>query len=132
MLAIAIPIALHLFRHHAGPVQPFSAVRFLQRAPLQRARRRRLRDLLPLALRVTALGLLAVSFARPYVTTTDAESSAPITIVAIDRSFSLSAPGQAERARALATEVVDGLPAGERIAVMAFDERAELLVPPTG
>jgi hypothetical protein len=132
MLAIAIPIALHLFRHHAGPVQPFSAVRFLQRAPLQRARRRRLRDLLLLALRVTALGLLAVSFARPYVTTTDAESSAPITIVAIDRSFSLSAPGQAERARALATEVVDGLPAGERIAVMAFDERAELLVPPTG
>ena len=130
LLAIAVPIALHLFRHQAGPVLPFSAVRFLQRAPLQRARRRRLRDILLLALRVTALALLAVSFARPYVSSTGAESDAALTIVAVDRSFSMSAPGRMERARELASEVIDELPAGERVAVIAFDERAETLLPP--
>lgn len=131
LLAIAVPIALHLFRHQAGPVMPFSAVRFLRKAPLQRARRRRLQDVLLLLLRVAALALLALSFARPYVVSTEAGPGAPLTIVALDRSFSLSAPGQAERARDLASQVIDELPGGERIAVLAFDERAETLLPPT-
>jgi hypothetical protein len=132
LVAIAIPIALHLFRHEAGPVQPFSAVRFLQRAPEHRARRRRLRDVLLLALRVAALALLALSFARPYLVTAGATAETPVTVIAVDRSFSLSAPGQIEQARELAGEVIDAHRPGGRIAVVAFDERAEVVLAPTG
>jgi hypothetical protein len=131
LAAIAVPILLHLFRHQAGPVVPFTAVRFLQHAPLHRARRRRLQDVLLLILRVTALALLAVAFARPYIVRSDSESAAPITVIAVDRSYSLSAPGQIDQARRTARRVVDELPRGERVAIVAFDERAEVLQPPT-
>jgi hypothetical protein len=50
-LAIGIPLVLHLLRQRADPVQPFSAVRLLRAAPVEQARRRRLRDLLLFALR---------------------------------------------------------------------------------
>ena len=66
-LAIAIPIVLHLLRRDVAPEVPFTAVRLLHRAPVERADRRRLRDLLLLAARVAALLLLAAAFARPYV-----------------------------------------------------------------
>ena len=61
LAAIAIPLALHLFRKRADPIVPFGAVRLLRQAPVEQARRRRLRDLLLLALRVAALVLLAIA-----------------------------------------------------------------------
>ena len=66
-LAIAIPIVLHLLRRDVAPEVPFTAVRLLRRSPVERSRRRRLRDLLLLAARIAALLLLAAAFARPYV-----------------------------------------------------------------
>src|SRR5688572_12291085 len=100
-LAIAIPVILHLLRRDIAPDIPFTAVRLLQKSPVERSRRRRLRDLLLLAARVTALLLLAAAFARPYAKGTEA-AAAPLRIVAIDRSFSMSAPGRFERAAELA------------------------------
>ncbi len=66
-LAIAVPIALHLLRRDVAPEVPFTAVRLLQRSPIARSRKRRLRDLLLLAARIVALLLLAAAFARPYI-----------------------------------------------------------------
>ena len=66
LLAVAVPIALHLFRRRTDRVVDFPAVQMLPQAPVERQERRRLRDLLLLALRVAALVLLALSFARPY------------------------------------------------------------------
>jgi len=60
--AAAIPIVLHLLTREAAPRIPFSAVTFLRRGPVADSRRR-LRELLLLALRVTALALLAFAFA---------------------------------------------------------------------
>ena len=62
-LAIAIPIVLHLLRRDVAPEVPFTAVRLLRKSPVERSRRRRLRDLLLLAARVVALLLLAAAFA---------------------------------------------------------------------
>ena len=65
-LAIAVPIVLHLLRRDVAPEVPFSAVHLLHKTPIERSKRRRLRDLLLLAARVAALLLLAAAFARPY------------------------------------------------------------------
>src|SRR4051812_33474 len=126
-LAVAIPIVLHLLRRDVAPEVPFTAVHLLQRSPIERSKRRRLRDLLLLAARVAALSLLAAAFARPY--RTGAVVPARLAIVAIDRSFSMGAPGRFEQARQLARAAVDGAGAG-RVAVIAFDERAEVVAPP--
>ena len=88
---------MHLFRRQAEPVVPFGTVRFLRRAPVEHARRRRLREWLLLALRTLALVLLALSFARPYFVDTRAAQAGPVTVIAVDTSYSVSAPPQVER-----------------------------------
>ena len=126
---IAIPLVLHLMRRERAPLVPFSAVRFVRRSATLRTRRLRLRELLLLALRVTALLLLAVAFARPFVD--EATPARPVTVVAVDRSLSMSAPGQMAQARALAAEAIADAPAGHRVALVAFDDRATLVLEPT-
>lgn len=126
-VAIAIPIVLHLLRRDVAPEVPFSAVHLLHRSPIERSKRRRLRDLLLLLARVIALLLLATAFARPY--RAGAAPPVPVVIVAVDRSFSMGAPGTFDRARQLASAAIDQAGAA-RVAVIAFDERAELIAPP--
>jgi Aerotolerance regulator N-terminal/von Willebrand factor type A domain len=120
---IALPIILHWLRRDAAPRVPFTAVRLLPGSQIERSRRRRLRDILLLAARVTALLLLAGSFARPYLT--GSAASIRPTIVAIDRSFSMSATGRMDRARELGRQAV--AEAGDRVGVVAFDQRADVL-----
>ncbi len=129
-VTVAIPIALHLMRREAAPRIDFSAVRFLRRVPVEQTRRRRLRELLLLALRVAALLLLALAFARPFWEAGLAGAAAPITVVAVDTSFSVSAPGQFEVARALGRAAVDDTPSDHLVAVVAFSDEATVVVEP--
>jgi hypothetical protein len=127
-VAVAIPIVLHFLRRDIAPEVPFSAVRLLQHSPVARSRRRRLRDLLLLAARVAALLLLAAAFARPYLV--GASGSSAVRIVAVDRSFSMAAPGRFARALDLARRAVDEAAPGERVGVIAFDDGADVLADP--
>jgi hypothetical protein len=127
-LAIAIPIALHLLRRDVAPEVPFTAVRLLRRSPLEQTRRKRLRDLLLLVARVAALLLLAAAFARPYFA---APAGVPLRIVALDRSFSMGAPGRFQQAQALARDAATSGGAAQ-VAVIAFDDRATVAAPPGG
>jgi hypothetical protein len=124
---VALPILLHLFRRDLKPRVPFTAVRLLRGVRVDRSRNRRLRDVVLLAARVVALLLLATAFARPY--RAGGTSDTPPTIVAVDRSFSMGAPGAFERALALARSEIDRA-ARTRVAVIAFDDRAEVLAGP--
>ncbi len=130
-LAAAVPILLHLFHRKTEVVIDFPAVRLLTRAPVQQHRRRRLRELLLLALRVAALVLLAVSFARPYLAGAVAPDSAALTVIAVDTSMSLSAPGQFDRARAAALEAIDDAPSSNAVALVSFADAAAVAVEPT-
>ena len=128
-IAIALPIVLHLLRQDEAPEVPFTAVRLLRRSPVERARKRRLRDAILLAARILALLLLAAAFARPYV-----QGAAPsrVRAVAIDRSYSMGDPARFQRAVELARTAIDEAAAGERVALMAFDERVEIVAQPGG
>jgi hypothetical protein len=130
-LAAAIPIVLHLLRRRTETVVEFPAVRLLHKAPIEQQRRRRLREIILLALRVTALALLAAAFARPYFTDAGLALSAPVTMVAVDTSMSLSAPGQMDAARDAARRVISEAPATHTVGVMSFDDSATVLVAPT-
>lgn len=128
-LAAAVPILLHFLARDRAPRLPFSDVRFLERAFVRRDRRRRLRELLLLALRVVALLLLAIAFARPFL---DAAGEAQrLTVVAVDRSLSLSAPGQMALARESALDAVAAAPPDDLVAAVAFDDTAEVVARPT-
>lgn len=124
-LAAAVPVVLHFLRREPLPRVPFSDLRLLRGARVDPARRPRLRDFLLLVLRVAALLLLALAFARPFVADGTAPD-APATVVVVDTSFSLSAPGQAAEARAAARAAVDAAPAGHLVGVVAFDDAARV------
>src|SRR5881296_994637 len=86
--AAAVPVVLHFLNREPEARVKFSAVKMLKRAPVEHARRRRLRQLLLLALRVAALVLLAFAFARPFFASGAAIASSGVTIVAVDTSYS--------------------------------------------
>ena len=130
-VAAAVPILLHLFHRKTEVVIDFPAVRLLTRAPVQQHRRRRLRELILLALRVAALVLLALSFARPYFAGGIAPDSAAVTVIAVDTSLSMSAPGQFDRAREAAERALDTAPSSHGVALVSFADIAAIVVEPT-
>src|SRR5207244_4547657 len=91
--AAAIPLILHLLKREPEPRIKFAAVKLLKHAPVENTEKHRLRELLLLALRVAALVLLALAFARPFFARGAATASG-VTVVALDTSYSLSAPGR--------------------------------------
>ena len=99
VLAAALPVILHFTLRGRAPRLPFSHVRFLERAFVHRNLRRRLRELVLLALRVAAVVLLAVAFARPFLDATDGatEEEDPAT-------------GAADQVAGGAAPAVDGAP----------------------
>jgi hypothetical protein len=121
-LTAAVPIVLHLLRREPEPRVKFAAVKLLRGAPVEYTDRRRIRELLLLALRVLTLLLLALAFARPFLGSAAAVRSAGATVVALDTSYSMSAPGVFAHARALAKNAIDQAGPGELVGVVTFSD----------
>ena len=128
--AAAVPIVLHLLKRQPEAREKFAAVKLIKQAPVEHTDRRRLRELLLLAMRVSVLVLLALAFARPFFATGAAVGSTGVTVVALDTSYSLAAPGRFERARQLAKDAVASAPAGDLVGVVTFADEAEIVARP--
>jgi len=130
-LAIAVPLALHLYRRRTDEVIEFSSIAWLQAVPVETQQRRRLRDWLLLALRVAALLLLAGAFARPYLAAGETTDTRTVTVLAVDVSASMAAPGVWPRAQQEALAVLDAMSEGEAVALVRFDAKATVEVAST-
>jgi hypothetical protein len=75
--------------------------------------------------------LLALAFARPFFASGAASASVDATMVAIDTSYSLSAPGRIERARQLAKDAIARVPAGDLVGVVTFADAADVIARPS-
>jgi hypothetical protein len=131
-LTVAVPILLHLLKREPEARLKFSAVKLLRRAPVEHTRRRHLNELLLLLLRVAALLFLAVAFARPFFASGAASASSGVTIVALDISLSLSAPGQFDKARALARQAIANAASNDLVGVVTFADAAQVVARPSG
>jgi len=131
LAAAAIPVLLHLLKRTPAARRDFSAVFLIKKTPVEQTNRRMLREWLLLALRVTALVLLAVAFARPYLASTLVGVTGGLTVLAVDRSFSMSGQGRFDRARELAVNAVLAENSSREVAVVAFDEGAVLVSEPS-
>jgi hypothetical protein len=129
--AAAIPIVLHLLKREPEPRVKFSAVKLLSRAPVEYTEKRHLRELLLLALRIAALVLLAVAFARPFFATSAVAGAPAVTVVVLDTSYSMSAPGRFERARQLAREAVARASSSDLVGVVTFADVADIAAKPS-
>jgi len=127
--AAAVPIVLHLLKREPEDRVKFAPVKLIRQAPVEHTDRRRLRELLLLALRVAALLLLAFAFARPFLNSSASAAASGVTVVALDTSLSMSAPGQFEKARQLARRAIDK--AGGTTSVITFADTATVTSQPS-
>jgi hypothetical protein len=104
-LAVGLPILIHLLLRQKTRVVPIGSVRFLQQVVREHRRRRRLRQWILLALRMLAVLLLALLFARPYWDESYRRGMETEIVLLIDRSASMGAQdsgGQTALARGAA------------------------------
>jgi hypothetical protein len=92
LLALAIPVVIHLFYFRRFKKVYFTNVRFLKEVKEETSNRRRLRNLLVLAMRCLALSLLVLAFAQPFLPKSDAVKQGERAVsIFIDNSFSMGA-----------------------------------------
>ena len=136
VLAIAIPVAIHLFGRQRAKVVRFAAVDFLLGSDERVARRLRLRDLLLLLLRALVCLALPLALAKPYTsceTRGPAVSSGPqAAVIVIDNSlasgYQIDGSSLLERASARAERIIEQLGPDSEVALVLAAEGS----PPPG
>ncbi|MGH9760499.1 MAG: BatA domain-containing protein, partial [Blastocatellia bacterium] len=129
-LAAGLPILVHLVRRTRSVRLPFSSLMFLRRIEQKTIRRRKLRNLLLLALRCAALLFLALAFARPYFSGNSGKAAASTdtrTVILVDTSYSMRYPGVFDRAIQAARGIVQKSGPGAEIGLVAFSGSYQIL-----
>lgn len=111
LLAVGIPIAIHLFNFRRTRRIYFSNVSLLKNVEMETSSFRRLKQYLILATRILAIAALVLAFAQPYLPSqnkagTNAQS---VTSAYIDNSFSMQNEDNNQRYLDMATGKLDQL-----------------------
>jgi hypothetical protein len=112
---LALPIAIHALTRRRAERRDFPSLEFLRETPSFKLRPRRIQQPLLLAIRLFALSLLVLAFARPYF-----HASRRATVILIDCSLSMAAGDRANAAKDEARRLISALPAREPVAIFAF------------
>ncbi|MBI2187681.1 MAG: BatA domain-containing protein [Acidobacteria bacterium] len=129
LAALAIPVLIHLIQREKKQVVRFPSLMFIQRVPYKSVRRRRIHNWFLLIVRLTALALIVLAFSRPFFERDDldlATGGAREVVVLLDQSYSLAMGDRWERARAAASDAIDGLGPDDRGSVVLFSSGAEI------
>ena len=116
LLALSIPIIIHLFNFRSYKVVYFSNVSFLKNIKKESKAKSQLRHFFVLLMRLLALTALVFAFARPYIPITEQDTAAINRVgIYIDNSFSTEADSKygklSELAKKKARQIVDAYPA---------------------
>src|SRR5690554_2902156 len=114
ILAISIPIIIHLFNFRRYKKLEFSSIKYLKQVLLETKKQKKVRDLLLLLSRILSILFLVLLFSYPYIKKQDSNllSKAKNSVVVfIDNSFSMqnnSSQGSAlDQAKQRAKEIID-------------------------
>ena len=140
LVALAVPIIIHLWQRRRVVQVNFSTLRFLKLIVAKTSRSSRIENIILLLLRCLIFALLIMAATRPVISTKAAKlfgGDAPRTVVlAIDNSMSMSyRAGDETRldvAKKEAIAVIDDLKPGDDVAVFTLGDRVkELVAEPT-
>ncbi len=127
--AIAVPVLIHLIQRERKRVIQFPSLMFLQRIPYHSVRRRRIRHWLLLAMRVAAIVLLVLAFARPFFQQSAiaqaAAGGAREVVILLDQSASMGYGDHWKKAQDAAHKIVAGLSGDDRATLVLFGRNAE-------
>ena len=135
LLAVSVPVVIHMIHRERRETVPFPSLMFLRKIPYKSVRRQKLRHLLLLAVRCLAIAIVVSAFARPFfekrVPTTPAGSDGRDIVLLIDRSYSMAHGGRWTRAVEAAHTIVGQVRPVDRLSVVAFGSTAQQVVEPT-
>jgi hypothetical protein len=126
LLALAIPILIHLFHFRRFKTVYFTNVKFLKQLQEESSSQRKIRNLLVLLMRCLAVAFLVFAFAQPFI---PAKNSAAIGFkdvsIYIDNTFSMQASQEdvplLEKAKQRALEIASGYEMEDRFQVITAD-----------
>ena len=130
--ALAIPVLIHLIQRERKRVVEFPSLMFLRKILYQSVRRRRVRDWLLLAMRLAALALIVLAFARPFFRRSElaaaAQNGAREAVILVDTSYSMEYGDRWQKAKSAATDAIRGLGPGDRASLVFFSSGADVAV----
>jgi hypothetical protein len=127
LLAVSIPIIIHLFNFRKFKRIYFSNVAFLKEVKEQNSSREKLKNLLILAARILAITFMVLAFARPFVTSNIENSKANGNIVSVylDNSYSMDAVNKEgsllDEAKRRAKEIVKNYQLNDKFQLLTND-----------
>ncbi len=135
LLALAIPVIIHLFYFRRFKKVYFTNVRFLKEVKEETSARRKLRNFLVLLARLLALAFLVFAFAQPFIRQdADIKKGEKRVSIFIDNSFSMSALSEdvplVEKAKQRAREIVEAYQPEDRFQILTndFEGRHQFMV----
>jgi hypothetical protein len=129
LVAVVIPILVHLVQRERRRSVAFPSLMFLRKIPYKSTRRRAIRNWPLLLLRALAFTLIALAFARPLVpgvTRAVAAGGSREVIILLDRSYSMGYGNHWDRARGAARDAVQALGPSDRGTIAFFATDVEV------
>jgi hypothetical protein len=125
LVAVAIPILVHLVRRDERTSFAFPSLMFLKAIPVREHRRRTIRHWWLLALRCLIVALLCFAFAKPFIeranNSVGSSNDNRDRVIVLDRSLSMQSASRWKDAVRKAQEAIDTLDTGDRGALLLFD-----------
>ena len=123
---LAIPIIVHLFYFRRFKKVYFTNVRFLKEVKEETSNRRKLRNLLVLAMRCLAIIFMVLAFAQPFIPKSDdVRQGEQAVSIYIDNSYSMNARSKdaplLELAKKRAREIVGAYAVSDRFQILTND-----------
>lgn len=132
MLAVGLPIYLHLLRQHRNTPVMWSSLMFFEKRTQSSVKHRRLKYLLLLSLRVALLALLVFAFANPFIREKAAAGDGKkLLLVVVDESFSMKAGNRLAEAKRQAAETLARNKGSDKAQVAAMGFQLRMLTHPT-
>ena len=136
LIAVGLPVWLHLLKRHKTDPQPFPSLMFFEHREQSSVQHRRLDYILLFLLRTLMLVLLALLFASPYIRRlTPKGRGDKLIVVAVDRSFSMrTKEGTSSRldlAKNEALNVLSKLGPGQKGQVVALADTLQAMTQQT-
>jgi len=133
--ALAIPVLIHLLLKRKKQRLRFSTLQFFRRHDEHSSQRRKLRNLLLLAVRLLLLAVLVLAFARPYlpdIQPNGTRQQRRLAVLVVDRSASMQGSDAGvprwPRAREAIQKILSDLTANDRAALISCATHCEVLL----
>src|SRR5574342_104491 len=132
LAGLAIPVLLHLTQREKKQIIHFPSLMFVRRIPYEAVRRRKIHNWLLLMVRLPALALIIVAFARPLFSRADRQpppgAGAREVVILVDNSYSMGFGDHWDRAVAAARQEIRKLNASDRGSVVLFGSSPDILM----